>query len=108
MFLIGVIGICGLFSENRCLLSIYFTLLFILVGLEISGVVLVIVYQHTVKVFVKDLFTGVLENYGTMNETRMSQNFDYIQYKVRFFKKSFRKYIKTIKPCFYYQVAMLW
>lgn len=83
MFLIGVIGICGLFSENRCLLGIYFTLLFSLLCLEITGVVLVIVYQHHVKGYVKNLFTDVLNNYGTMNETRMSQNFDYIQFKLQ-------------------------
>lgn len=82
MFLIGVIGICGLFSENRCLLSVYFTLLFSLLCLEIAGVVLTIVYQNTVRGYVKNLFTEVLESYGTMNETRMSQNFDYIQYKL--------------------------
>ncbi len=89
MFLIGVIGICGLFSENRCLLGIYFTLLFLLLALEIAGVVLVVVYQHTVKIYVKNLFTDILDNYGTMNETKMSQNFDYIQYKVRFFIKNY-------------------
>jgi len=83
MFLIGVIGICGLFSENRCLLGIYFSLLFGLLCLEISGVVLVILYQHTVKTYVKSLFSDVLANYGNMNETRMSQNFDYIQHKLQ-------------------------
>jgi hypothetical protein len=83
MFLIGVIGICALFSENRCLLGIYFTLLFSLLALEVAGVVLAIVYQTTVKGYVKNLFSDVLENYGTMNETRMTQNFDYIQYKLQ-------------------------
>lgn len=83
MFLIGVIGICGLFSENRCLLGIYFTLLFSLLALEVAGVVLAILYQQTVRGYVKNLFSDVLENYGTMNETRMTQNFDYIQYKLQ-------------------------
>lgn len=51
--------------------------------MEISGVVLVILYQHTVKSYVKNLFSDVLANYGNMNETRMSQNFDYIQHKLQ-------------------------
>lgn len=29
------------------------------------------------------MFSDVLDNYGTMNETRMTQNFDYIQYKLQ-------------------------
>lgn len=88
MFLIGVIGICGLFSENRCLLGIYFTLLFGLLSLEIAGVVFVVLYEQSVKGYVKDLFVDVLDNYGTQNETRMSQNFDYIQYKLQCCGKS--------------------
>lgn len=61
----------------------YFTLLFSLLALEVAGVVLAIMYQQTVRGYVKNMFSDVLDNYGTMNETRMTQNFDYIQYKLQ-------------------------
>lgn len=81
IFLMGVIGICGLFSENKCLLSMYFTLLGSLFCLEIAGIVLAFVYRDNVNGFVKNLFDDALRGYGTMNGTRLTQNFDFIQYK---------------------------
>jgi hypothetical protein len=83
MFLIGTIGVFALFSENRCLLGTYFSLVTLLLGVEIAGVVLIFLYRADVNVYVKDLFDDVLKSYGQGNNTRLTQNFDYIQYKLQ-------------------------
>lgn len=83
MFLIGIIGVCGLFSENRCLLGIFFTVMITLLGLEIAGVVLLFIYRERVDNFAKEVFDEVLKKYGAPNETKLTQNFDFVQYQLK-------------------------
>lgn len=83
MFLIGIIGIIGLFSENRCLLVTFFSLLAILLGLEIAGVTLIFLYRDNATVYVRKFFDDTLKTYGQPNNTRMTQNFDFIQNKLQ-------------------------
>lgn len=83
MFLIGIIGVCGLFSENRCLLGIFFTVMTTLLGLEIAGVVLLFIYRERVDNFAKEVFDEVLKKYGAPNETKLTQNFDFVQHQLK-------------------------
>jgi len=83
MFLIGLIGACALFSENRCLLSVHFSLVTCLLGAEIAGVVLLFMYRRVVNQYVNSLFDEVLEKYGRPGQTRLTQNFDYVQFKLQ-------------------------
>lgn len=80
--MIGIIGMCGLFSENKCLLATFFFLLTTLLSLEIAGVVLVITYQDNFNTYAKQLFEGVLDSYGQREMSSLTQNFDYLQHKL--------------------------
>lgn len=83
MFLVGIIGIFGLFSENRCLLGTFFSLLTILLGLEVAGITLIFLYRDNANIYVRDVFNDLLKTYGQPNNTRMTQNFDFIQNKLQ-------------------------
>lgn len=82
IFLIGIIGICGLFSENKCLLATFFFLLSTLLSLEISGIVLMVMYKDNVNRYVRSLFNELLDSYGQREMSSLSQNFDFIQNKL--------------------------
>lgn len=83
MFLIGIIGIIALFSENRCLLVTFFSLLTILLGLEIAGITLLLMYHDNATSYINQLFKETLTSYGQSNNTRITQNFDFIQNKLQ-------------------------
>ena len=83
MFLIGTIGVFALFSENRCLLGSYFSLVTVLLGIEIAGVVLIFLYRQDLSIYVKDVFDEALKSYGQPNATRLTQNFDFVQWKLQ-------------------------
>jgi hypothetical protein len=83
MFLIGVIGVIALFSENRCLLVTFFSLLTILLGLEIAGITLLFMYHDNATSYIRQLFKETLSTYGQSNNTRITQNFDFIQTKLQ-------------------------
>lgn len=82
IFLIGIIGICGLFSENKCLLATFFFLLSTLLSLEISGLVLIVMYKDNVNRYVRSLFAELLDSYGQKEMSSLTQNFDFIQHKL--------------------------
>ncbi|CAF0937529.1 unnamed protein product [Brachionus calyciflorus] len=82
IFLIGIIGICGLFSENKCLLATFFFLLTTLLSLEISGVILIVMYKDNVNRYVRNLFSELLDAYGQKEMLSLTQNFDYLQNKL--------------------------
>ncbi|RNA31726.1 tetraspanin-3-like [Brachionus plicatilis] len=82
IFLIGIIGICGLFSENKCLLATFFFLLSTLLSLQISALVLMLIYRDHVNRYVRSLFDELLDSYGHKQMSSLSQNFDFIQHKL--------------------------
>lgn len=82
IFLIGIIGICGLFSENKCLLGTFFFLLTTLLSLEISGIILILMYKDNVNRYVRSLFVELLDAYGQKEMSSLSQNVDYLQHKL--------------------------
>ena len=53
-----------------------------LLGLEIAGVVLLFIYRERVDNFAKEVFDEVLKKYGAANETKLTQNFDFVQHQV--------------------------
>lgn len=58
-------------------------MLSILLGLEIAGVVLILMYRQFVEKYVHQLFDDVLKTYGYENKTKLSVSFDYLQTKLK-------------------------
>ncbi len=56
-----------------------------LLGLEIAGVVLLFLYHEQVDEFANAVFDDALNKYGTFNETKLTQNFDFFQHQVNAF-----------------------
>ena len=66
-----------------------------LLGLEIAGVVLLFIYRERVDNFAKEVFDEVLKKYGAPNETKLTQNFDFVQYQVyKYLRFAVYKYIE--------------
>ena len=55
----------------------------ILLGLEVAGITLLFLYRDNANVYIRDMFKDTLKTYGQSNNTRMTQNFDFIQNKLQ-------------------------
>ena len=54
----------------------------LLLGIEIAGVILLFIYREKVDIFAKEVFDEILKKYGNTNETKLTQNFDFVQHQV--------------------------
>ena len=54
-----------------------------MLALEIAGVTVILLYRDSADEYAKSLFSDVLSRYGMYNESRMTQNFDFVQHKLK-------------------------
>lgn len=79
----------------KFIINKFFTVMISLLGLEIAGVVLIFLYRERVDNYAKSVFDEVLQKYGNFNETKLTQNFDFLQHQVNF--QIVKKMIKMFK-----------
>ncbi|EEB19568.1 tetraspanin-18, putative [Pediculus humanus corporis] len=97
----GIFGCCGAVRENRCLLAIYFTLLFILTCIELSVSIVTYIYKDHFLLGLEDRLTsGLIKHYGYKNSNEkylsFSEAVDFAQYKFKCCGiKSDNDYIKS-------------
>lgn len=63
IFLTGLIGFCGACKENKLLLGIYFTLILLILLLEIIAAILGYVYHEQIKAAVRVGMDAAIQNY---------------------------------------------
>ncbi|XP_071795244.1 tetraspanin-36-like [Asterias amurensis] len=63
LFVIGMTGLCGAFQESKCLHGMFCTLLVLIIGIEIAGVVCGIIYKDEVKTDLEDKLKAAINEY---------------------------------------------
>lgn len=69
IFITALFGCCGTCRDNKCCLSVFFTLLFIGFALEIAAGALGYVYKDKAKTFVQDGFQDAIKHYDGKDTT---------------------------------------
>ncbi|XP_063712032.1 CD63 antigen-like [Symsagittifera roscoffensis] len=68
LFLNSFIGCCGAVRESKCCLSIFFTLTFCILCLEVSAAVLTFIFQQTITDTITNDWKGTIETYAPNSE----------------------------------------
>lgn len=77
LILVGLIGCLGACKESRCLQITFFTLLLVIVMMEITGAVLSIVYKDEVKDAIETGMSSAITKYN--DEEKIQDGWDYMQ-----------------------------
>ena len=77
-------------------------MLTILLGFEITGIVFALMYRADLTLYAKQMFDEVMDTYGQANASRVTQNVDFIQFKVCvfFFKFNFFFEIQRLRTSY--------
>lgn len=78
IFITALFGCCGICRDNKCCLSMFFALLFIVFALEITAGALGYVYKDKAKSFVHDGFQDAIKHYDD-KDTNLDKAVDGLQ-----------------------------
>ncbi|KFM73580.1 Tetraspanin-9, partial [Stegodyphus mimosarum] len=79
-FLLGFLGCCGSWFQNKCLLRMYFILVILILLLEFTAGTLGFIYRkHVGDVLQDELLLGIQNRYTTDNEHGLREIWDHIQ-----------------------------
>ncbi|GIY16964.1 tetraspanin-4 [Caerostris extrusa] len=79
-FLLGFLGCCGSWFQNKCLLRMYFILVIAVLLLEFTAGTLGFIYRrHVGTVLQEELLTGLQTRYTINNENGLKITWDHIQ-----------------------------
>ncbi|KAG8187379.1 hypothetical protein JTE90_016925 [Oedothorax gibbosus] len=79
-FLLGFLGCCGSWFQNKCLLRMYFIMVIAVLLLEFSAGTLGFIYRkHVGAVLQEELIIGIKRRYTVNNENGLRETWDHIQ-----------------------------
>jgi len=79
LFVLGVLGIIACMSENRCILSCFFSFLLVILLGEASGAILGLVYRRQLSTVVTKELKREVRLYGGANQAAVTSQLDYTQ-----------------------------
>ncbi|XP_002736204.1 tetraspanin-3-like [Saccoglossus kowalevskii] len=83
LLITGLVGCCGACIESKCLLGTFFTLILLILLLEITGAVLGFVYHGEVKKNIREGMDDAIHNYNGNNDSAGSGSVDYMQEELK-------------------------
>ncbi|XP_068675030.1 tetraspanin-4-like [Montipora foliosa] len=77
--IIAFFGCCGAMKESRCLLGIFFALMLLVFGLEVTGTALGYVFRGKVQTQLEQDLNNTLSQYGMDDQKGVTDAFDLLQ-----------------------------
>ncbi|CAH1786586.1 unnamed protein product [Owenia fusiformis] len=84
LFIVGFTGCCGAIRESKCLLGLYFTLVFFTLSVEVAACAFAYIFRHTAQdIIKKKIDSAMVIKYGYPEYRLVTVAIDHLQTKMK-------------------------